>query len=111
MTEDELRAFLDENKVEIQKEVKARAIARLLEEHRWTIGDAISKAVNKFVEDEIIPEVRNELASQKGVIVEGIVKSIAGISDLLAKALTDAAAKNVSTSYNLDKVSKAIFGY
>ena len=111
MTEVQLKEFLEANKADIQQAVKQKAIAALLEEHRWDISDQISKAVNAFVAAEIVPAVQAELLSQRGPIVEAAIKAIASISDELAKGFTEAAAKNIGSDYRRREIAKAIFGF
>lgn len=110
MTEEKLREFLEANKADIEAAVKQRAITSLLEEHRWTINSQISDAVNKFVEAEIIPAIRDELAAQKGVIIEAALKSISTISDGLAEGMLRTAAKNVGDDWRRREIIKALFG-
>ena len=110
MTEAKLREFLEANAADIQAAVKEKAIAALLQEHRWDISDQISKTVNEFVAAEIIPAVKAELESRKGVLIEGVLRAIASISDGLAESLTTAAAKNVQDEWKARQIAKAIFG-
>jgi hypothetical protein len=110
MTEEKLREFLEANKADIEAAVKARAISSLLEEHRWTINGQISDAVNKFVEAEIIPAIRDELVAQKGLILEAAIKSISTISDSLAEGMLKTAAKNVGDDWRRREIIKALFG-
>lgn len=110
MTEEDLKQFLDENADAIKAQVKQRMIDGLLAEHRWSISSQISEIVNEFVRDEIAPAVKAHLQSEKSEIIEAAVKSASGIGDLLAKALVERAAKNISgDSYNFRNTLKAIF--
>ena len=111
MTETELKEFLENNKSDIQSAVKARVIEKLLQEHRWEISEAITKTVREFVDVNVVPAVREALESQKGVIVATAVKSLANISDSLAKDLTMDAAKNSANEWQRKKIVQAIFGY
>jgi hypothetical protein len=110
MTEDQLREFLEANKADIEATVKERAVKSLLEEHRWTINSQISEAVNKFVEAEIIPVIREELVAQKGAIIEAALKSISTISDSLAEGMLKTAAKNIGDDWRRREIIKALFG-
>jgi len=111
VTELQLKEFLEENKADIQAAVKKKAIDELLTTYRWDVSEQISKAVNEFVAAEIIPAVKDELASQKGPIVETAIKAIAGISDELARGFLETATKNISCDYKRRDIAKAIFGY
>ena len=110
MTEDDLKQFLDENAETIKAQVKQKMIDGLLAEHRWSISSQISEIVNEFVKDEIAPAVKEHLQSEKGEIITAALKSASGIGDMLAKALVERAAKNISgDTYNFRNTLKAIF--
>lgn len=109
MTEDGLREFLDANKDSIQDAVKKATIERLIADHKWDISDATGKVVRKFLDDEIMPAVREELASQKNAIIAAAIKSVAQISDDLAQGLIKSAAKNVGDDWRRKEIVKAIF--
>lgn len=110
MTEEDLKQFLEDNKADIQAKVRERLIDSLLAEHRWSISNQISEIVNDFVKTEIAPAVKEHLISEKSEILAAAIKSASGIGDILAKALVERAAKNISgDSYNFRNTLKAIF--
>ncbi|MDH2092773.1 hypothetical protein N5K21_29220 [Rhizobium pusense] len=110
MTEEDLKQFLEDNKAEIQAQVRQKMIDSLLAEHRWQIGGQISEIVNEFVKTEIAPAVKEHLMSEKSAILDAAIKSASGIGDLLAQALVERAAKNITgDSYSFRNTLKAIF--
>lgn len=109
MTEAQLKEFLEANKADIQAAVKKAAIEKMIAEYRWDISEQISKAVNAFVAAEVIPAVQEELASQRGAIVNAAVASIANICDDLAKGLAVDAVKNTADEWRRKQVLKALF--
>lgn len=110
MTPEDLAAFLDESKEEIQRAVKEKVIAGLLESHRWQITDEIGKVVREFVDKEIVPEVKKYLQDQKGPILEAALVGAAKIGADLSKAIAERSAKNLtSDSYQFRSVMKALF--
>lgn len=110
MTEDEIRQFLDDNAENIKTAVREKMISGLLAEHRWQIGDQITKVVNEFVAEEIVPEVKKYLADQKGALVEAAIAGAAEMGEALAKAIVERTAKNlVADSYQFGEVMKALF--
>lgn len=109
MTEDDLKTFLVENREAIQTEVKAKMIARLVENQRWEISAALAKTVNDFIETEILPEVTKHLQAEKGVILSAAIKAASGIGDVIALKLSERAAKVMATEYDFKKVISAIF--
>jgi hypothetical protein len=110
MTEDDLKEFLEENKESIKSAVRAKMIESLLANHHWEISAEISKVVEAFVADEIVPEVKKYLADNKGPIVQAALVGAAAISDTLAKAIVErTAARLAPDSYQFRAVLKALF--
>lgn len=110
MTEEDLKEFLEDNKAVIQEQVKQRLIEGLLANHQWTMREQISETVNEFMKTEIMPQVREHLASEKSVILEAAITSAASIGEMLSKALVERAAKNISgDTYSFRNTLKAIF--
>jgi ABC-type phosphate/phosphonate transport system substrate-binding protein len=111
MTEEDLKKFLDANKAEIQLQVKQRLIDGLLANHSWTMREQIGDVVAAFMRDEIMPEVKAYLVSEKSSILEAAVKGAAEIGDMLSKQLVAQAAKNLDgkSGYQFRAIAKAIF--
>ena len=109
LTEDDLKTFLTENREAIHTEIKAKMIARLVENQRWEISSALATVVNTFVETEILPEVVKHLQAEKGVILSAAIKAASGIGDTIALKLTERAAKTVATEWDFKKVIEALF--
>lgn len=108
MNENEIREFLDENRETIKAAVREKMISTLIADHRWEISDHITKVVNEFIAKEIAPEVKAHLQSQKGPIIEAAIKTSAGLSEMIAKAMVEKAAENVK-GYRFGGLMKAIF--
>lgn len=110
MNEEDLKEFLEANKADIQAKVRERLIDGLLVNHSWTMRDQIAETVSAFMKDEIIPEVRKHLASEKSVILQAAIDSTAQIGEMLTKAMVERAAKNISAeSYSFRETLSAIF--
>lgn len=110
MTTDELKAFLEENKADIESAVKAKLIAGLLENHRWDISAAITKTVEDFVAAEIVPAVKAHLTDQKGPIIEAAVAAAAQMGEALSMAIATHTAKRLTPGgYEFRAVLKALF--
>jgi F0F1-type ATP synthase delta subunit len=110
MTEEDLKEFLEDNKVSIQAAVKSKIIDRLLQEHSWQITQEIRDVVQAFVSAEIVPDVKKYLQDQKGPILEAALVGAAEIGNNLAKAITERSAKNLtSDSYQFRQVMEALF--
>jgi hypothetical protein len=110
VTEDDLKEFLDQNKADIQQAVKAKMIEGLITQHRWEISGEIAKIVQDFVTAEIVPEVKNYLAENKGPILQAAIAGAAEIGDTLAKAIVERTAKKLKADgYEFRSVLKALF--
>ena len=108
MNEDEMKKFLSENSAEINRAVKEKLIANLIQEHRWQATDQISKAVGEFITAEVLPEVRSFLQSEKGAIVGAAQEAARQIGNQIAGAMTKKAAENIA-GYQFRKVMEGIF--
>lgn len=110
MNEEDLKEFLEANKADIQAKVRERLIDGLLQNHQWTMRDQISATVEAFMKEEIVPEVRKYLASEKSAILESAISATAQIGEMLTKAMVERAAKNISAeSYSFRETLSAIF--
>lgn len=109
MTEQELKEFMEENKLEIQQKVKTRIIEKLMSDYRWEISERMKTVVDEFVDEHVIPAVREELSAQKQSLVDAAVQSCAGIGDELAKALSKKAAENLSYGFKVDEIAQKLF--
>lgn len=110
MTEEDLKQFLEDNKADIQAQVRQRLIDGLLTTHSWTMRDQISEVVSAFMKEEIIPEVKKHLTSEKSAILDAAIASTSEIGEMLAKAMVANAAKNITgNSYGFGDLLKGIF--
>jgi hypothetical protein len=111
MTEDEMKGFLKDNEEAIKLAVRDKLIAGIVDEHRWSITDEVSKAVNQFVKDEIVPDVVKHLAGEKGVILAAAIEGTRQIGNLITEKMVAEATKSIN-GYGMNDVLKSIFkGY
>ncbi len=110
VTEEDVKAFLEANREDINAQVKQRLIDGLLQSHRWEMSDQISKVVGEFMAEEVMPEVKKFLASEKGPIIEAAIGAASQIGDMLTQEMVKKAAKNIGEgSYRYRDVIKQIF--
>jgi hypothetical protein len=95
MTEDEMKEFLTANAESIKVAVRDKMIAQIIQEHRWEIGGEVAKAVNEFVKDEIVPEVKTYLAGEKSVILEAAIEGARQVGNLITQKMVEDATKNL----------------
>lgn len=110
MTEDDLKQFLEDNNENIKEAVRQKMIASLLEQHRWSISEQISKVVEEFVGKEIVPDIKKYLADNKGPILTAACAGAAEIGDALAKGIVERTAKKLKPDgYEFRQVMEALF--
>lgn len=93
MTEDEMKEFLRDNAEAIKSAVRDKLISNIMQEYRWEIGGEVAKAVNEFVKDEIVPEVKEFLAGEKGVILMAAQEGCRQIGEVMTKNMVEAVTK------------------
>jgi ABC-type phosphate/phosphonate transport system substrate-binding protein len=110
MNAEDLKEFLEANKAEIQAKVRERLIDGLLANHSWTMRYTITETVSTFMKEEIVPEVKKHLTSEKSAILEAAIASTAQIGEMITKAMVERAAKNISAdSYSFRDVLSGLF--
>lgn len=109
MTEAELLQFLQENKDDIVKSVKAKAIEAMTDQVRWNLTTTVQETVTEFVKDEVIPAIKAHLQEQKGPIIAAAVKAASEIGDKVAEKMVTTAVESL-TGYRGGDVIKALMG-
>ena len=109
-TADELsRMFAEpERKARLLAAAEAALEAKITEELKWGLPDTLSKICADFIEAEIAPQVRDHLASRKGVILEAAIAATDEIGEELAKKLVTKATENLA-GYRGSDILKALF--
>lgn len=99
---------LRDNKEQIKAAVTKQLIERITAQYRYDIPEAIQKEVDAFVLEEILPEIRKNLTLNKDAIVEGATAVALTVGTEVAKAIQAQIAKNMASSYNMNKVFEAL---
>lgn len=99
---------LRDNKEQIKVAVTKQLIERITAQYRYDIPEAVQKEVDAFVLEEILPEIRKQLVLNKDTIVEGATAVALTVGSEVAKAVQSQIAKNMASSYNLQKVFDAL---
>lgn len=101
---------LKENKEQIKAAVTKQLIDRITAQYRYDIPESIQKEVDAFVLEDVLPEIRKQLALNKDAIVEGATAVALTVGSEIAKAVQSQIAKNLASSYKIDQVVKALIG-
>lgn len=103
---------LDENRESIKKHVKDTILSNLTEQFKWTLPKLIQEEVDKFVKDEILPEIRKQLVADKALMVEYATQAAQGMAVEFGKSIQVLFAKSLASEYNLKAaMEKLLRGY
>jgi len=109
MTEDEMKAFLDENSAAIKAAARDAMVEKVKQTMQWHMPGTFSEILNEFLKDEIAPAVKAALMDEKGAIIAAMAKATTEIGDNLAKAMAKQAAEAL-VGYKAQDVFKAVLG-
>ena len=104
---------MDQILAEGKDELVAAAVQAIRDRINWAAKDCIAAQikpiVEKFVQEEIVPELVEQLVGQKSVILAGVVAQANDIGAAFVQALVDQVAKTLGDSYSRKKVFEALF--
>lgn len=111
MTIDEnfLLTALNENRENIKAHVKQTILDGITRQFQWELPEVIKKEVTAFMAEEIAPEIRKQLVADKDMIVDAATVAIQGIAIEIGKQLQEKAAKSLANSWDLKKITEALF--
>lgn len=107
--EQQIREKVEAAKPEIVKDAVDKAVESLKHQISWQVEAKLSEMVNTIFEEDILPELKNKVTEQKPLIVQGLLDGFVDVGAEVAKALTAQATKNLSESWNVGKLSEALF--
>ena len=110
LTEKQVQKILDEAGEQIKENLKLDFAKAMSDSIRWKLEEETSKVVNEFVVTEIVPEIKKFMVENKEGIIKSATTAALTVGDKLAAAMIERAIKNLSQSWNVDKLSKEIFG-
>lgn len=103
---------LADNREAIKAHVKKVILDGISKQFQWELPQVVTKEVSKFMEEEIVPEIRKQLIADKDLIVEAATKAVQGIAIEVGTSLQKLAAEQLSNSYKVREIGKALFaGY
>lgn len=106
----EIAEILSANKEQIKSKALESLKLAIMDNIGWSTKNAIQKAVDEFMEAEIIPEIGEVLKGHKQEILDGIIKSSSQIAVRIAELIAEKAMKNLSSdSYRSGEIIKKIF--
>lgn len=75
----------------------------------WRAGNIAAATIDEFVKNEVIPELNKRLHQQKEQCVEALLAGVHEAIKTAGEKLAEAAAKNLSQSWNVGKLAEALF--
>lgn len=110
LTEEQAKQILDDAMPQIKKSL----IDNLAQESVYQVSQSLRetsvKAIQKFIDEEISPEITAHLLDNKPAILKGALAAIDGALTNLTTELIKDAQKRMGESYYRRDVIKAIFG-
>lgn len=101
--------ILESNKSKVRDAVRDSLLEGVKREFQWELPQAVRKVVNDFIAEEIVPEIKAELETNKKAFVEAATEIVKGATGEIGKALQDHLAKNLSQSWTMRKLVEALF--
>lgn len=109
LTVDFFTDILESNRDQVKATVTEALLSGVKRQFEWEIPEAVKKEVNDFITNEIIPEVRAQLFTNKDEFVDAAVTMVRGVPAEIGKAMQENLAKNLTNSWTLRKVVEACF--
>ncbi len=100
---------LEENKDTVRAAVRDALLEGVKRQFAWELPEAVKKAVQEFVAEEIIPAIKADLEANKDTFVTAATDMVRGAPAEIGKAMQEQLAKNLTQSWTLRKIVEACF--
>ncbi len=98
---------------EMMPDLKAKMLDQVSKAASWEVSEKckalVLDQVTEFIEKEVMPEVAENLLSQKGFLIESAIKFSEISVDILKDAMAEQLKKSLSNSWSREKLFKAMF--
>lgn len=101
-------SVLEDHRPAVKAAVKEALMSGIKRKFEWELPEAVQKAVEDFIQTEIIPEIRAQLTADKDVFVSAATEMVKSVPVEIGKALQVQIAKNLTSSYKLESLIKAL---
>src|SRR5690606_31592883 len=109
LNEEFFTSVLESNKEAVHATVREALLSGIKRQFEWEIPEAVKKAVQEFITEEIIPEIQAELTANKAVFVDAATEMVKGAPAEIGKAMQAQLAKKLTDSWQLKKILEACF--
>ena len=100
--------ILEQNKEEIRSQVSKNMIEVVSSSFSHELPLILSKELEMFSEEHILPEIRKLLHENKDALICAVTEMISEVPAEIAKALQSHCAEKLSNSWNVRKILEAI---
>ena len=101
-------SVLDDHRDTVKAAVKEALMSGIKRKFEWELPNAVSSAVDEFIKAEVVPEIRAQLTADKDVFVNAAIEMVKSVPVEIGKALQLQIAKNLTSSYKLEALIKAV---
>jgi hypothetical protein len=108
LSAEEIQQIVAESGSRIRQQVLERIDAKVTTAIEDSLRNDIAVEVKKFVAEEVLPEVREQLAGAKAEIVKAAVLASAPIAEALMKALVTAVEHTLADNYATSEILKKL---
>ncbi len=100
-------SILESNREAVRAKVRDALLDGITRQFEWELPQTVKDAVQSFITEEIVPEIRAELAANKEAFVVAATEMARAAASELAKAMQERIAANLANSYTLKRVVEA----
>lgn len=109
ITQEEIARMLVDAEAEIRQSLVEEAKLQIKRSLEWSLNGEIKKIVEKYIAEEIGPEVRAALIDSKPVILQAVTEFAQEMGAMLTAGLIEDAKKNMGQSYNRHRLMETLF--
>ncbi|MBO0961479.1 hypothetical protein J1P26_17370 [Neobacillus sp. MM2021_6] len=105
----EIQKIIRDSSTDIAEMVKENIKKDIVNSLTWSVREETSKLVQEFFKNELAGEVKNALENVKPQLQVELEKAVVNIAATAGNQLMENAAKNLSHSWNVQKITEALF--
>ncbi len=110
LTQEQIETILDELKPDMLKALKEEAVKNIQNNFTYAASGIISKAVEKWTAEEVVPEILKHLTESKEGLIQIGIKSAEEIVEGFSKAMTAQIKETLESSYKRSDLFKKLLG-
>jgi hypothetical protein len=108
ITQEEILAVMENHRDELVAHMVEETKKSITNQINWSLQTEINNIVQKFIKEEIAPEIQAQLVESKPAILKAVAVMADELSTDLAKALLETARENLNQSYKRSQILKEL---